>query len=216
MPHPAGTKDQDGDVDGAVTVAAAPSKAATVEEAIGRQVRLLRQRLGLSAAALSASAGLSAGMLSKIESGRVSASLTSLKAIAGSLNTSLSALFAATDEKSDASFVRAGEGVRIRRRGTRAGHSYELLGHQITGGDLVLEPYLIRLEEGAQPYTGFQHAGLELIYMLSGEVTYRHADRSYPMRAGDTLLFDASGVHGPETLDSLPASYLSIIVYSSA
>lgn len=189
--------------------AAAPR---TVEQALGRQVRLLRQRLGLPAAELAASAGISAGMLSKIESGRVSASLTSLKAIAQSLNTSLSALFAATDERSDCSFVRAGEGVAIRRRGTKAGHEYQLLGHQIAG-DTVVEPYLITLSAGAAPYIGFQHAGVELIHMLTGQVTYRHADRSYPLRPGDTLFFDATAAHGPEELTKLPMTYLSIIIY---
>ncbi len=29
------------------------------------------------------------------------------------------------------------------------------------------------------PYTGFRHAGVEFIYMLSGEVIYRHGDRNY-------------------------------------
>ena len=199
----------------APTGSGAPAQATTVEQAIGRQVRTQRQRLGLSAAALSASAGISAGMLSKIESGRVSASLTSLKAIALALNTSLPALFAATDERSDCAFVRAGEGVAIRRRGTKAGHEYRLLGHQIAGS-ITVEPYLITLDADAQPYTGFQHAGVELIHMLAGQVTYRHADRSYPLRQGDTLFFDATAIHGPETLEALPATYLSVIIYPRA
>ena len=59
----------------------------------------------------------------------------------------------------------------------------------------------------------FQHEGLEFLYMISGEVIYRHANLLYRMRAGDSLLFDADAPHGPEQLMRLPARYLSIICY---
>ena len=52
----------------------------------------------------------------------------------------------------------------------------------------------------------------EFIYMLSGAVTYRHADRSYLLQPGDSLFFDSEAPHGPEELRRLPARYLSIIV----
>ena len=80
-------------------------------------------------------------------------------------------------------------------------------------GDLVVEPYLITLTEDAVPYTAFQHEGVEFIYMLSGEVIYAHADRSYRLRAGDAMLFDSSAPHGPMELVSKPMTYLSIITF---
>jgi hypothetical protein len=40
-------------------------------------------------------------------------------------------LFAETEERRDCSFVKAGSGVRIERRGTKAGHLYDLLGHSL-------------------------------------------------------------------------------------
>jgi quercetin dioxygenase-like cupin family protein len=72
---------------------------------------------------------------------------------------------------------------------------------------------LITLSEGAEPYTQFRHAGFEFIYMLSGKVNYRHADRSYAIEPGDALYFDAAARHGPEKLTKLPMQYLSIIIY---
>jgi transcriptional regulator with XRE-family HTH domain len=152
-------------------------------------------------------------MLSKIENGAISPSLATLEALAGALNVSITALFARFEERRDCSFVPAGRGVLIERRGTKAGHQYELLGHSIAG-DLVVEPYLIRLLAKAQPYPYFRHAGIEFIYMLTGAVDYRHADQVYPLRPGDSLLFDAAAVHGPERLVELPATFLSIITYS--
>ncbi|HXG79463.1 MAG TPA: XRE family transcriptional regulator [Methyloceanibacter sp.] len=183
-----------------------------LELSIGRRVRLLRQRLQLTATELATQAGLSPGMLSKIENGGTSPSLSTLRALARALNVPLTSFFADFEEKRDCSYVRAGQGVLIERRGTKSGHRYELLGHSISG-DIVVEPYLITLSEDAEPYALFQHDGVEFIYMLTGKVIYRHADKLYPMSPGDALFFDAGAPHGPEELVERPMTYLSIIIY---
>jgi len=183
-----------------------------LEVAIGRRVRLLRQRLQLTATELATEAGLSPGMLSKIENGGTSPSLSTLKALARALNVPLTSFFADFEERRDCSYVRTGQGVLIDRRGTKSGHRYELLGHSISG-DIVVEPYLITLSEDAVPYALFQHDGVEFIYMLTGKVIYRHADKLYPMSPGDALFFDAGAPHGPEELIERPMTYLSIIIY---
>src|SRR5260221_9282590 len=81
------------------------------------------------------------------------------------------------------------------------------------GGEIGVEPYLITLKEDAVSYTNFRHAGVEFLYMLSGKVRYRHADRLYLMEPGDALFFDSSARHGPEELIEAPMQYLSIIIY---
>jgi transcriptional regulator with XRE-family HTH domain len=183
-----------------------------LEASIGFEVRRMRKSIDLTVAELGAAAGISAGMLSKIENGSISPSLGTLDALAKALNVPLSRLFAETDERRDCSFVKAGTGVRIERRGTKVGHLYDLLGHSL-GGPINVEPYLITLAKGAVPYTHFRHAGVEFIYMLSGKVSYLHGDRTYLMEPGDALFFDAAARHGPEDLIELPMQYLSIIIY---
>jgi transcriptional regulator with XRE-family HTH domain len=184
----------------------------SLEIAIGAQVRRLRKSLDLTVAELGNAAGISAGMMSKIENGTISPSLATLKALATSLNVTITELFSETEEHRGSSFVKAGQGTRIERRGTKAGHLYDLLGKSIKG-DVIVEPYLITLKEDAVPYTQFRHAGVELIYMLSGKVRYRHGSESYLMEPGDTLCFDAAALHGPEELIEAPMQYLSIIMY---
>jgi transcriptional regulator with XRE-family HTH domain len=184
-----------------------------LERAIGGQVRRLRRQLDLSVSDLAGAAGISTGMLSKIENGQISPSLGTLQSIAAALGAPMTGLFSAFDENRDCSYVKAGQGVVIERRGTKVGHVYQLLGHAL-GGDMVVEPYLITLREGAVPYTGFQHAGTEFIYMLTGAVVYRHGEQTYDLAPGDSLLFDSAAVHGPEVLTELPMTYLSIIIYS--
>ncbi|MEZ7135962.1 helix-turn-helix domain-containing protein [Komagataeibacter sp. SM21] len=192
---------------------AGPVRELTLEESLGAQIRLLRRRAELTGADLASAAGISLGMLSKIENGQISPSLATLQSVCRALNVPLSQLFATFEEQRDCSFVKAGHGVVIERRGTKAGHEYQLLGH-LLGGGTVVEPYLITLHEDANPYTSFRHQGVELIYMLSGRVLYRHGDESYDMGPGDTLLFDCQAPHGPEVLLEKPMKYLSIIIYS--
>ena len=77
----------------------------------------------------------------------------------------------------------------------------------------MVEPYLITLTAESDIFPAFQHEGLELLYMLEGEVDYRHGDQVYALKPGDSLFFDADAPHGPEVLVNLPAKYLSVISY---
>ncbi|MDX2306967.1 MAG: XRE family transcriptional regulator [Hyphomicrobium sp.] len=185
-----------------------------LEVAIGREVRAFRKKLGITVSDLARATGLSLGMLSKIENGVTSASLTTLQRLSRALGVPVTALFRRFEEKRDAVFVSAGQGLVIERRGTRAGHQYELLGHTGSASSgVVVEPYLITLTEESDVFPLFQHAGLEFLYMLEGEVVYRHADRLYTMKPGDSLFFDADAPHGPEELVKLPIRFLSVISY---
>ena len=200
---------------GLATVSNAPTEdpPRTLERALGLQVRSLRRERDLSISDLAGASGISIGMVSKIENGQISPSLATVQAVANALNVPFTALFAAFEEKRDCSVVPKGRGVVIERRGTKAGHVYELLG-AVLGGDVVVEPYLITLKDDAEPYTGFRHAGTEFIYMLSGEVVYSHAGMSFTLTPGDAMLFDSAALHGPERLVTVPMTYLSIIVYA--
>ncbi len=185
----------------------------SLEAAIGRQVREYRIKLGMTVVDLSRQANLSAGMLSKIENGMTSPSLATLQSLSRALNVPVTAFFRKFEESRDATFVAAGQGLAIERRGTRAGHQYQLLGHSIGNKDIVLEPYLVTLSEKSDVFPLFQHSGQEFLYVLEGEVTYRHGARLYAMKAGDSLFFDADAPHGPEELRQLPIRLLSVIVY---
>jgi transcriptional regulator with XRE-family HTH domain len=186
-----------------------------LEVAIGREVKAFRTKLGMTVSDLAAAARLSPGMLSKIENGLTSPSLGTLQTLSAALGVPVTAFFRRYEERRDAVFVRSGQGLLIERRGTRAGHQYQLLGH--TGGvtgRVVVEPYLITLTEESDVFPLFQHSGLEFIHMLEGEVVYRHADRLYPLLPGDSLFFDADAPHGPEELRKLPIRFLSVISYA--
>jgi len=186
---------------------------ARLEVAIGREVREFRRKLDMTVADLAKLADLSAGMLSKIENGMTSPSLDTLQALSRALHVPVTAFFRRYEEERDATFVPAGQGLTIERRGTRAGHQYQLLGHTLRK-NIAVEPYLITLTEKSDVFPIFQHAGVEFLYMLEGEVGYRHGNKTYVMRPGDSLFFDADAPHGPDELRKLPIRFLSIICYA--
>lgn len=177
---------------------------------IGAEVRQQRKNQDMTTAMLADSAGLSQGMLSKIETGQTSPSLATLSSLAEALAVPISSFFSASEKSRDVSYVPAGEGIQIDRRGSRAHHIYQLLGHAVRG-PLVMEPYLITLDSTSKTFDEFSHAGLEFIYMLQGRVDYRHAGSIFTLSPGDSLYFDALSPHGPAALLELPAVYLSII-----
>lgn len=188
-----------------------------LEVAIGHQVRELRRRQRMTVAELATQTRLSAGMLSKIENGLISPSLSTLQTLAHAFRIPLVQLFSGYEEPKGAMHVKAGDAVEVERAGTRAGHQYHLLGH-IGSNDsgVVVEPYLIVLNNESDRFPTFQHEGIELLYMLEGCVDYRHGDQVYHLEPGDSFIFDADAPHGPEKLVTLPARYLSIITYPQA
>lgn len=185
-----------------------------LEVAIGREVRAYRRKQEITVAELSSTTGISIGMLSKIENGNTSPSLTTLQTLASALSVPLTSFFRGFEENRMAVHTKAGAGVVMDRNGTRANHQYNLLGHiGANASGVIVEPYLITLSDVSDVFPTFQHGGIETIYMLEGEVDYRHGDIIYPLKPGDTLFFDADAPHGPEVLVALPARYLSIISY---
>lgn len=189
-----------------------PDDERDLEAAIGAQVRTQRKKLGMTVGELASLASLSAGMLSKIENGLTSPSLTTLKGLAMALNVPFTALFQRFEEQRDASHVKAGEGLKIERRGTRAGHQYALLGHGVHK-QVAVEPYMITLTHESEVFPLFQHDGQEFLYVVEGAMDYHHGGRNYRMDPGDSLFFDADAPHGPETLHEVPVRFLSVIVY---
>lgn len=187
-----------------------------LELAIGRQVHAFRKRIGITIAELAEASGISLGMMSKIENGMTSPSLSTLQQLSSALGIPISEFFSRFDEEHEAVFVHAGKGIEIERRGSRAGHQYQLLGHTKRGNsNVVVEPYLITLTEQTDLFPIFQHSGLEFLYMLEGEMVYQHDGNDYVMKSGDSLFFDAEAAHGPKQLIKLPIKFLSTISYTA-
>lgn len=200
---------------------AAPNPPATVQQpgatdfaaSIGRVARRIREDLGLTLANVAQQARISPGMLSRLETGQVSPSLETIVALAEVLGVRPAILLQEVgDEEGGAQHVPDGQGLEVVRRGTKRGHTYHLLAAQ-RGPRKVFEPFLVTLTDKSEIFPGFQHAGTEFIYILSGEIRYRHGKESYLLKEGDSLTFRGDIAHGPERLVKVPIRMLSIIIY---
>jgi transcriptional regulator with XRE-family HTH domain len=182
---------------------------------IGRVARRIRDELGLTLANVAQQAHISQGMLSRLETGRVSPSLETIVALAEVLGIHPALLLqdmGSTEEV--AQHTPAGQGLEVVRRGTRHRHAYQLLAAP-RGPRKEFEPFFVTLTDKSEVFPGFQHSGTEFIYILSGEMRYRHGKESYLLKEGDSLTFRGDIAHGPERLIKMPIRMLSIIIYAS-
>jgi ribosome-binding protein aMBF1 (putative translation factor) len=181
---------------------------------IAHHVRSRRLEIGLNVAQLAERTGISKGMLSKIENAQSSPSLSTIERLASALDMPLTSLFRGLAEERDAVFVKAGSGPEIVRKGTRAGHTYELLG-SLRGPYKRVEPLLVSLDERSEMFPLFQHSGIEILYMLEGVMEYSYGRQIYRMEKGDTLQFEGDIPHGPTMLEKVPIRFLSITIYGA-
>ncbi|MGC1389336.1 MAG: helix-turn-helix domain-containing protein [Steroidobacteraceae bacterium] len=198
-------------------IRAAGSSKPAAETDVGRQLgavaRRVRESQRLTLTDVAATAGISAGMLSRLETGHVTPSLDTLVALADALGVRPALLLQDIGgEEEGAQRVPAGQGLEVVRRGTRRGHTYHLLAAP-RGPKKSFEPFLVTLTDKSEVFPGFQHPGTEFIYVLTGSLTYRHGIHSYPLGPGDSLSFRGQVAHGPVTLGKVPVRMLSIIIY---
>ena len=124
----------------------------SLERYLGNTIRDLRQQHGLTIADVANLAGISRGMLSKIENAQTATSLENLARLAQALGVSLATLFKSYDLRAgNAQLVKSGEGMEVVRRGTKRGHTYHLLAYD-QGPKKTFEPFLITIDHESETF----------------------------------------------------------------
>ena len=182
-----------------------------VNAAVGRAIRELRELKRITARDLAARAGVSSAMISRIESGQVSPSLSMLEVLAAALETPIAALFRDTGSAvSDFTHVRNGEGLKSRRMMGEHVHDFAALGfHRRL--DMQFEAVMVTLErhEDIAPpsYTGH---GCVFIYVLEGEALYRYGRQEVHLKEGDSICLDAELRYGIQKVLTARLRFLSV------
>ncbi len=191
-----------------------PGGELTPDQHLGNFVRKYRLEQRLTLADVSARADISRGMLSKIENGQTSASLSTLTKVARALGVTLSTMFSNYDVPvGGAQLVKAGQGIEVVRRGTKKGHTYHLLAYDKGPTPQFFEPFLITITDESEVFPRFEHSGIEFLYVIEGKIEYRHGQLTYLLEPGDSLTFRGETPHGPERLVEVPIRFLAIINY---
>ena len=184
---------------------------ATHVVAIGTRVRALREAMRLSLRDLAERSGVSAPMLSQVERGETSPTLSVAARIAAGLDLSLSQLLR-LDEGGSVTIVRAGErtagGARSR------GHSYEVLtpprpGQRAEVSLHVLEPGSLTAGEDDPPM--HEPGARETAVVLEGELRLHCDGETHELAAGDSVTFDSDLPHRFENPDDGATRFLAVV-----
>ena len=182
---------------------------------VGERVRDARRALGLTMAQFAETAEISLGMVSKIEHGQTSPSLSTLTRLAHASRVPITAFFRGLDEEHDVVIVRSDERMEILHEGPREGHVYEDLG-SLRGKTRIIEPMMVTLESSDEVFPLFQHEGVEFLHMLEGAMDYGYGPKNYRLEAGDTIQIHGEVAHGPVALVELPVRFMSVKVFPAA
>jgi transcriptional regulator with XRE-family HTH domain len=176
---------------------------------VGARVRALREAMGLSLRDLAERSGVSAPMLSQVERGETSPTISAATKIAAGLDLTLSQLLR-LDEAGHVVVVRRGRGRR-RRRG---GHAVEELTPPLPGQRADVSRH--RLDPGAT--TGgpddppiHEPGSRETAVVITGTATLVVDGERHHLREGDTVTFDADLPHHFENDGTEAAELLAVV-----
>lgn len=184
--------------------------ATDVTRAVGRRARELRREMGLTMAKFAERAGLSLGMLSKIEHGQTAPSLSTLVRLANTANVPVTALLRGLDREHNVTIVRAGQGHQL-FDATGQQTAYDL--GRLRGPNQVIEPALVELTNGTTEFPLTQHSGTQLIHVLEGSMEYTYGARTYALSEGDTMQISGEVEHGPASVSGATVQFLTVRVY---
>lgn len=188
----------------------APAAGSATDLAIGAALKAIREERKLSARQLSVTASVSAAMISRIESGSVSPSISTLSALSAALGVPLVSLFRETaSQYADFTHVRKGEGLRSTRIVGEHRHEYTNLAFH-TRRDIQFEARLVTLvRQSARPPIYLGH-GVVFVHILSGSAIYAYGPHEIRLEAGDSLSLDAELSHGFRQVISETMTFLTV------
>lgn len=189
---------------------------------IGARLRRARQARGLSLRSVANSVGVSASLISQVETGKTDPSLATLTSLAGLLSLSIDDLLGLAGDGVGADGLGHEPDAMGGGRGTGGAHPYSGRDGATTLVQRAEENPAIEMENGVrwerlagdssgpvdmllvtyQPGAAssvegklLRHLGFEYAYMLSGVLTLQVEFDSFELQAGDSLQFDPTRPH---------------------
>ena len=188
-----------------------PSWEAFDSKVIGARVKALREASGLSLRDLAERSGVSAPMLSQVERGETSPTLTTAARIATGLDLRLSQLLR-LDEGDSVTIVRACKGQR--GGNPKRGHRFEVVTAPQPGQRVEVSRHTLAPAgtTGAPDDPPMHEAGSrETAFVESGGLVLVCDGRRYRLDKGDCVTFDADLPHHFENPGELATSFVAIV-----
>lgn len=162
---------------------------------IGINIKRLRQEKSFSLKEFAERVGVSASFISQVETGKISPSLSKLKDIADSLNTSIGLLIGENSQphtSHSSLVVRKNE----RKHADHLGEGINIYLLSSPDPNKQMEPLLIKMQQSASSGNKqYQHFGQEFVMVLKGKIEIRLNETKYILNIGDSIYFNSNTPH---------------------
>jgi hypothetical protein len=189
---------------------------------IGNELRRVRLAQKLSLRNVASAVGVSASLLSQVETGKTQPSVSTLYALVNHLGISLDGLMRGQQsdkaQKAPAQGYKAGDDSIVRRRSDNPVIEMEngvLWERLADGGSDVADPLMVTYAPGSSSSVEgklMRHAAIEYGVIIEGTLTLRVEWETYELFPGDSFSFDAGRPHLYENKSSKPARGIWFVI----
>ena len=172
-----------------------------INQNIGKRIRDLRNKNGLTQQELADRSELTKGFISQLERGQVSPSVVTLLDLIECLGTTPSEFFSEAEEEQIV-FSEEGFFEKI----DEGGNSIQWI--VPTAQKNQMEPLLVELQPHQKLDKDKPHAGEEFGYVITGRIVLHLAEKSYTVKAGDSFYYPANRLHWIENNGARPAKFI--------
>lgn len=184
--------------------------------ALGKRIRDLREKKGLSLEAVSEKSGIPVAKLKKIEADKEQPLIGALISLSKALNVNVADIFRDRPLKRNFEIVRKSEREKVKPLLAPAktkifDYQYQLLTHP--SDDKHLDAYLIELPpfQSKPPRDDATHDGEEFIFLLEGVLAGEIAGEAFQMEPGDSLFLRSTLPHVFYNPGKITAKALTVI-----
>ncbi|WP_339652151.1 XRE family transcriptional regulator [uncultured Maribacter sp.] len=180
---------------------------------IGKRIKEIRKNGNLTISEIAMRAGVTSGLISRIENGRTIPSLPVLLKIISSLDIEVTDFFSGLPKANGSKYIisRKEENTVIEKEDDAVGFSYSyIFGKQINS--LGFEAVLLKVHPNSKREKVHTDA-YEFKYMLSGECYYVIDDEEILLKEGDSIFFDGRIAHVPENRSKSTATMLVLYFF---
>lgn len=179
--------------------------------AIAEKLRTLRLRRGMGLAQLAEHTGLSQAMLSRLENGRLVPTLPTLTRIALVFNVGLDYFFTDPRKRHTVALSRRHERRKFPSDPKSASVPWHFESLDFRAQERKLHGFLAHFHPLAAAKTApHYHQGVELLYLIEGELEVTIGTETLRLSPGDAVYFDAVQKHAYRSL--VPSACTAVVV----